>query len=100
MHMLAVTETKGFHLDPRTKLLLMAVVATAEFLYGHTAFMLAVALIPFILLLTNRQYKADDTCNCQHPEFLNFCVVQHHRNATYKRPDKQKEWIYYRQCSQ
>ena len=58
MHMLAVTETKGFHLDPRTKLLLMAVVATAEFLYGHTAFMLAVALIPFILLLTNRQYKA------------------------------------------
>lgn len=31
MHMLAVTETKGFHLDPRTKLLLMAVVATAEF---------------------------------------------------------------------
>ena len=38
MHMLAVTETKGFHLDPRTKLLLMAVVATAEFLYGHTAF--------------------------------------------------------------
>lgn len=52
MHMLAVTETKGFRLDPRTKLLLMAVVATAEFLYGHTAFMLAVALIPFILLLS------------------------------------------------
>lgn len=48
---------KGFHLDPRTKLLLMAAVATAEFLYGHTAFMVAVALIPFVLLLTNRQYK-------------------------------------------
>ena len=58
MHMFDITEIKGFHLDPRTKLLLMAVVATAEFLYGHTAFMLAVALIPFILLLTNRQYKA------------------------------------------
>lgn len=48
---------KGLYLDPRTKLLLMAVVATAEFLYNHTAFMIAVALIPFVLLLTNRQYK-------------------------------------------
>lgn len=47
----------GFYLDPRTKLLLMAVVATAEFLYSHTAFMITVAMIPFILLLTNRQYK-------------------------------------------
>ncbi len=54
----AVVETKaGFRLDPRTKLLLMAVVATAEFLYSHTAFMIAVAMIPFVLLLTNRQYK-------------------------------------------
>lgn len=54
----AVVETRsGFRLDPRTKLLLMAVVATAEFLYSHTAFMIAVALIPFVLLLTNRQYK-------------------------------------------
>lgn len=50
-------DIKGFHLDPRTKLLLMAIVATAEFLYGHTAFMVAIALIPFTLLLTNRQYK-------------------------------------------
>ena len=50
----AVVETRsGFRLDPRTKLLLMAVVATAEFLYSHTAFMIAVALIPFVLLLTN-----------------------------------------------
>ena len=54
----AVVETQsGFRLDPRTKLLLMAVVATAEFLYSHTAFMIVVALIPFVLLLTNRQYK-------------------------------------------
>ena len=54
----AVVENRtGFCLDPRTKLLLMAVVATAEFLYSHTAFMIAVAMIPFVLLLTNRQYK-------------------------------------------
>ena len=54
----SVVETRsGFRLDPRTKLLLMAVVATAEFLYSHTAFMIVVALIPFVLLLTNRQYK-------------------------------------------
>ena len=54
----AVIENRtGFCLDPRTKLLLMAVVATAEFLYSHTAFMIVVAMIPFILLLTNRQYK-------------------------------------------
>ena len=52
----AVIENRtGFCLDPRTKLLLMAVVATAEFLYSHTAFMIVVAMIPFILLLTNRQ---------------------------------------------
>lgn len=57
MQTLTVGETKGFHLDPRTKLLLMAVVATAEFLYGHVAFMVAVALIPFVLLLTNKQFK-------------------------------------------
>ena len=43
----AVVENRtGFCLDPRTKLLLMAVVATAEFLYSHTAFMIAVAMIP------------------------------------------------------
>ena len=54
----SIVETRsGFRLDPRTKLLLMAVVATAEFLYSHTAFMIVVALIPFVLLLTNRQYK-------------------------------------------
>lgn len=53
----AVIDKKGIRLDPRTKLLLMAVVATAEFLYSHTAFMIAVAMIPFVLLLTNRQYR-------------------------------------------
>lgn len=46
-----------FKLDPRTKLLLMAVVSTAEFLYSHVAFMIAVALIPFALLMSNKQYK-------------------------------------------
>lgn len=74
MHMFDITEIKGFHLDPRTKLLLMAVVATAEFLYGHTAFMLAVALIPFILLLTNRQYFLYGNAGCKSPAFYRRCT--------------------------
>ena len=61
----AVVENRtGFCLDPRTKLLLMAVVATAEFLYSHTAFMIAVAMIPFVLFLTNRQYKTATVFFC------------------------------------
>ena len=61
----AVVENRtGFCLDPRTKLLLMAVVATAEFLYSRTAFMIAVAMIPFVLLLTNRQYKTATVFFC------------------------------------
>jgi len=87
----AVTSTKqGFYLDPRIKLLLMAVVATAEFLYAHTAFMIAVALIPFVLLLTNRQYKTGVTFfilftaglvvqavqnNVQFPMVINILIV-------------------------
>jgi len=51
------TRQRSFHLDPRTKLLLMAVISTAEFLYNHTAFMIAVAVIPFILLMINKQFK-------------------------------------------
>jgi energy-coupling factor transport system permease protein len=35
----------------------MAVISTAEFLYNHTAFMIAVAVIPFILLMINKQFK-------------------------------------------
>ncbi len=58
MESIAGIQIKHFHLDPRTKLLLMSFVATAEFLYGHNAFLLAVALIPFTLLLTNKQYKS------------------------------------------
>jgi energy-coupling factor transporter transmembrane protein EcfT len=50
-------EQKSFHLDPRTKLLLMAIISTAEFLYSHTAFMIVLVLIPFILLMINMQYK-------------------------------------------
>ncbi len=49
--------SRGFHLDPRTKLLLMIVVSTAEFLYGHALFMIAVALIPTVLLISNKQYR-------------------------------------------
>ena len=61
----AVVENRtGFCLDPRTKLLLMAVVATAEFLYSHTAFMIAVAMIPFVLFLTNRQYETATVFFC------------------------------------
>ncbi|MCR1972594.1 energy-coupling factor transporter transmembrane protein EcfT [Clostridium sporogenes] len=50
-------QQKQYHLDPRTKLFLMAVISTAEFLYSHVAFMIAVALIPFVLLMINKQYK-------------------------------------------
>lgn len=51
----AVVETRsGFRLDPRTKLLLMAVVATAEFLYSHTAFMIAVAFNPICIALNEQ----------------------------------------------
>ena len=61
----AVVENRtGFCLDPRTKLLLMTIVATAEFLYSHTSFMIAVAMIPFVLLLTNRQYKTATVFFC------------------------------------
>ncbi|WP_353095488.1 energy-coupling factor transporter transmembrane component T [Tissierella praeacuta] len=44
-------------MDPRTKLLLMAVVSTAEFLYSHASFMIAVAFIPTFLLISNKQIK-------------------------------------------
>lgn len=85
-----ISVKKGFCLDPRIKLLLMAVVATAEFLYSHTAFMIAVALIPFVLLLTNRQYKTSITFfilftaglvvqavqnNVQFPMVINMLIV-------------------------
>lgn len=63
----AVVENRtGFCLDPRTKLLLMAVVATAEFLYSHTAFMIAVAMIPFVLLLLTgsiRRQRCSSACS-------------------------------------
>ncbi len=52
-----ILKQPSFHLDPRTKLLLMAVISTAEFLYSHTAFMIAVAIIPFVLLTLNKQYR-------------------------------------------
>lgn len=46
-----------FHLDPRTKLLIMAFISTAEFLYTHMTFMIAIAFIPFVLLIINKQYR-------------------------------------------
>lgn len=49
--------SQKFHLDPRTKIFLMILVATTEIIHGHTAFMIAVALIPFVLLLSNGQFK-------------------------------------------
>lgn len=76
----AVVENRtGFCLDPRTKLLLMAVVATAEFLYSHTAFMIAVAMIPFVLLLTNRQYKTATVFFCLFATGLFVQAIQNYR---------------------
>ena len=73
----AVVETRsGFRLDPRTKLLLMAVVATAEFLYSHTAFMIAVALIPLVLLLFTAGLFVQAVQNSiQFPMVINMLVV-------------------------
>lgn len=51
------TSPRRFHLDPRTKLLLMVVVATTEIMHSQNAFLIAVAFIPFGLLLSNKQYK-------------------------------------------
>lgn len=44
-------------LDPRTKFLLMGFVAVAELMNGSRYFVMAVAAIPVLLLLQNRQYK-------------------------------------------
>ena len=49
---------KKFKLDPRTKLFLIILITTAEFLYSHLAFMTAIALIPFILLLIEKKSKS------------------------------------------
>ena len=47
-----------FHLDPRTKIYLMFLIATSEmFILDNILFMAAVAAIPFILLMINKQYK-------------------------------------------
>ena len=51
-------KTMRFHLDPRTKIYLMFLIATSEmFILDNILFMGAVAAIPFILLIINRQYK-------------------------------------------
>lgn len=45
------------NLDPRTKIFLMVVVAMTELLNDSTYFTAAVAAIPILLLLQNRQFK-------------------------------------------
>ncbi|MCR5620124.1 MAG: energy-coupling factor transporter transmembrane protein EcfT [Lachnospiraceae bacterium] len=47
---------KKFHLDPRTKLFLIIVIATLELIDVNIWFTIAVGFIPFILFITNRQY--------------------------------------------
>ena len=44
-------------LDPRTKLVVMGVIAITELLNGSDYFTAAVAAIPILLLLQNRQLK-------------------------------------------
>ena len=52
-----IMQRQSFQLDPRTKILIMALISVAEFFYSRTAFMIAVATIPFLFLLTNHQFK-------------------------------------------
>jgi len=45
-----------FHLDPRTKLLLIIVIATLELMNVNIYFTIAVGILPFLLFLSNRQF--------------------------------------------
>ncbi|MCR4867264.1 MAG: energy-coupling factor transporter transmembrane protein EcfT [Lachnospiraceae bacterium] len=47
---------KKFHLDPRTKLFLIIVIATLELIDINIWFTIAVGTIPFVLFISNRQY--------------------------------------------
>jgi len=47
---------KKFRLDPRTKLFLIIVVATLQMVKVNIYFSVAVAFIPFLLFISNRQY--------------------------------------------
>ena len=47
---------KGIHLDPRTKFLLIIIVATLELAEVNIWFTIAVGTIPFVLFLCNRQF--------------------------------------------
>lgn len=49
-------EKKKFKLDPRTKLLIIIVIATLEMVDINIWFTVAVGTIPFLLFLSNRQY--------------------------------------------
>ncbi|MCR4748444.1 MAG: energy-coupling factor transporter transmembrane protein EcfT [Lachnospiraceae bacterium] len=47
---------KKFHLDPRTKLFLIIIIATLELVDVNIWFTIAVGTIPFVLFISNRQY--------------------------------------------
>ena len=46
-----------FHLDPRTKLLLIIVIATLELMDVNIWFTIAVGTVPAFLFVSNRQFR-------------------------------------------
>lgn len=51
-----IVKHKKFHLDPRTKLFLIIVIATLELMDINIYFTIAVGFIPFLLFISNRQF--------------------------------------------
>jgi len=47
---------RKFHLDPRTKLFIIALIATLEMMDKHILVTAALGVIPFVLFLSNRQF--------------------------------------------
>lgn len=54
--MFGFVRDKGIHFDPRTKLLLIIVIATLELTDINIWFTVAVGTIPFVLFICNRQF--------------------------------------------
>lgn len=54
----------------------MAAVATVKSLYSHATFMITVVMIPFVLLLTNRQYRTATVFFCLFVAGLFVQVIQ------------------------
>jgi len=50
------TKRDKFHLDPRTKVLIIIIIATLELMDVNIYFTVAVGFIPFLLFLSNRQF--------------------------------------------